>query len=63
MAQIYRRPGAEKNLIQNCPPEINSFEEIKPLHNKYKNELERERKTFFEKLPNLIQKEKEIKIH
>jgi hypothetical protein len=47
-------PGAEKNLIQNCPLEINSFGEIKPLDNKYKNELERERNPFFEKLPNLI---------
>jgi len=34
-------------------------DEIKPLFAKYKNDLEQAKKTFFEKLPNIIQKEKE----
>jgi len=44
MAQIHGQPGAEKALLQNCPPEINCFGDIKPLCAKYKNDLERERK-------------------
>ena len=59
MAQIYGRPGVENNLLNNCPPEINSFDDIKPTTVKYINDLEQKRKTFFEKLPELIQKEKD----
>ena len=59
MAHVYGQSGTEKILVQNCPPEIRCFDDIKPLCAKYKNDLEQVKKTFFEKLPNVIQKGKE----
>ena len=59
MAFIYGRSGVEKNLIQNCPTEINDFGDIKPSLVRYTDNLEKNRKIFFEKLPDMIQKEKE----
>jgi hypothetical protein len=51
--------GAENALLQECPSKINCFDDIKPLCVKYKNDLVQSKKIFFEKLPTVIQKEKE----
>ena len=59
MAKVYGRSGAERVLLQKCPPGINCFNEIKPLLTNYENNLNQARKTFFEELPNTIKKEKE----
>ena len=57
MAQIYGQSGEEKVLLQECPSNISCFDDIKPSFAKYKNDLEQAKKTFFEKLPDVIQKE------
>lgn len=59
MTQINGRSGAEKTLIQKCPSEIKIFDDIKPLLNNYKNQLDQAKKTFYEKLPEVVYKEKE----
>jgi hypothetical protein len=58
IAYIYGKSGAERNLISNCPAEIENIEDIQPLLTNSKNKLETSRKTFFNNLPELIKKEK-----
>ncbi|MBZ9572083.1 hypothetical protein KJA15_02030 [Patescibacteria group bacterium] len=59
MALIHGRSGAEKNLLKVCPPGINKFADIKLQLDTYKADIEKEKKIFFEKLPDLTEKEKE----
>ena len=59
MTLIYGQPGAEKDLLKQCPNEINCFDEVKPLLAKCNSDLEQERKIFFEKLADVIKQEKE----
>jgi len=54
MAVIYGQPGAEIQLLRECPPGINSFADIKPQLDTYKDNLEKKRTDFFESLPEMV---------
>lgn len=59
MAIIYGQPGAEIQLLRECPPGINSFSDIKPQLDTYKDNLEKNRTDFFESLPELVNTRKQ----
>lgn len=59
LPHIYGQPGAEKDLLLECPPEICDFENINESLAVLENKLTQEKATFIENLPKLIHIEKE----
>jgi hypothetical protein len=58
MVQLYGWSGADRNLLRECSPRIKDFEDIKPTLTNLKNEFEKDKKKFFDKLPQLVDDEK-----
>jgi len=58
LANIYNRPGAEKQLLSLCSPRIQSFDEIKPTLRDLKNSFEQKKNEFHKELPKRIDLEK-----
>ena len=58
MAQIHGMSGAESNLLKECSPRIQSFEDIGTMLTGLQNDLENEKNIFFENLPLRIDDEK-----
>ncbi|MFE3845715.1 nuclease-related domain-containing protein [Thermoplasmatota archaeon] len=54
---MYGLSGAERDILRECSPRVKNFVEIKPTLSDLKNKLESNRRTFFDGLPNLIDKE------
>jgi len=59
MAVIHGQPGAEIQLLRECPPGLNSFTDIKPQLDTHKEKLEKNRTEFFKTLPELIKTTKQ----
>ena len=57
MAIIYGRPDSELEILNEAPSHIEKFEDIDIEHNKLKDKLTKEKKIFFEKVPNKIDEE------
>ena len=55
MANIYDRPGAEKQLLSVCSSRIQSFDDIKPTLMELKDSLERKKNGFFKDLSQRIE--------
>jgi hypothetical protein len=58
MAIVYGRPGAELQLLRNCPQGINCLSDIKIQLEKSQKQLSEEKKQFYKILPIRIQNEK-----
>jgi len=59
MAKVYGKCGAEKKLIRICGKNnINCFDDVVILQDELKQNLDSERKLFFDSLPNKINTEK-----
>ena len=58
MAQIHGMSGAESNLLKECSPRIQSFEDIDTMLTGLQNDLDSEKNIFFENLPMRIDSEK-----
>ena len=59
MAKIYGRPDSELEILSQAPSHIEKFEDIDKEHKKLKDELAKEKKVFFEKVPNKIGEEEQ----
>jgi hypothetical protein len=57
MVNIYDSPGAEKDILKICPPEISKFDDIKPTLTQNKKILENGKKHFYKQLPERIKNE------
>lgn len=58
MAIVYSRPGAELQLLRECPSGINCFSDIEIQSEKYRKQLIDEKRRFFDLLPETLRKEK-----
>ena len=54
MAIIYGRPDSELEILSEAPRHIEKFEDIDKEHKKLTDKLAKEKKVFFEKVPNKI---------
>ena len=59
MAKIYGRPDSELEILSEAPRHIEKFEDIDKEHKKLKDELAKEKKVFFEKVPNKLGEEEQ----
>jgi len=59
MAIIYGRPDSELEILSEAPSHIEKFEDIDIEHRKLKDGLTKEKKVFFEKVPNKISEEEQ----
>jgi len=57
VAIIYGRPDSELEILSESPSYIEKFEDIDIEHTKLKDNLDKEKKVFFEKVPNKISEE------
>ena len=61
MAKIYGSSQAEKEILSICPSSIGNFKDIDKEHQKLNNQMKKEEKKFYDKLPERIKGE-EIKL-
>lgn len=59
MAIIYGRPDSEKKILSRSPQTIEKFEDIDTKRQKLNDDLTKERKDFFEKVPSKISVEEQ----
>jgi len=59
VAIIYGRPDSELEILNETPRHVEKFEDIDKEHKKLKDELSKEKKSFFEKIPNKIDEEEQ----
>jgi len=57
VAIIYGRPDSELEILGEAPRHIEKFEDIDKEHKKLKEDLSKEKKVFFEKVPSKIDEE------
>jgi hypothetical protein len=59
MAKVYGKPGAEKDLLKICPPEINCSVDVETFTIKYKLEKDQKRAVFDKETFDLVKNNKE----
>jgi len=59
LAKIYGRPDSELEILSQTPYRVEKFEDIDKEHQKLQENLSTEKKIFFEKVPDKIEKEKQ----
>jgi len=59
VAIIYGRPDSEIEILSQTPYRVEKFEDIDKEHQKLQENLSKEKKIFFEKVPDKIEKEKQ----
>jgi len=57
VAIIYGRPDSELEILNEAPSYIEKFEDVDEEHKKLKGNLAKEKKVFFEKVPDKISEE------